>query len=149
MFTKEDVARQGTEFGALKVEPACEVEVSQFGLKAVALDPVSGKLITLAQPAIADVGQVEILLTAKQAVEAVASARRNHLHNVRAQGYFSIEDYNESQKRNAASRELAHKQEMEKDALDATHAEASAKAAAAAQPKKVPVVEERKPGPVS
>jgi hypothetical protein len=55
--------------------------------------------------------------------------RRAHLHNIRAAGFLSLDHYNEVQKQNAATRELAHKQAMERAALDETHAEASAAAA--------------------
>jgi hypothetical protein len=136
MYTKDHVASLVTELGNLKIDPPVEIESSHFGLSAHAFDPVSGQIITLAQPHRVDIGQPAILLTPKQAAEAVAALRAQHLHNVRAAGYASIHAYNEAMKRDAATAELAHKQAIERAKMDETHAEATAKAAADAQPKK-------------
>jgi hypothetical protein len=146
MYTKDDVAHLVTDFGALKIDPAVEIETGQFGLVVYAFDPVSGQVITLAQPHRADIGQPMILLTAEQASGAVAAARAQHLHNVKAAGYASLEAYNEAMKRDAAARDLARKQAAERAKMDEAHAEAAAKAAEAAAPKKEPVKE---PAPVA
>lgn len=135
MYTKDDVAQLVDELGNYKIDPAVEIESGQFGLSTHLFDPVSGQIITLAQPHRVDVGQPEILLTPMQVAAAVSSARATHVQNVRAAGFASIEAYNEAQKRAAEARALAHKQAMERAQLDETHAEATAKSAADAAPK--------------
>ena len=135
MFTKDDVKHTLDQVGTAKIDPAVETEVIQFGLAAHLFDPVSGQIITIAQPRRFDSGQSEILLTPTQAVAAVAAARVAHLHNVRAAGFAGLDDFQEKQKQASAMRELAHKQEIERLKLDETHAEATAKAAEAQHPK--------------
>jgi hypothetical protein len=141
MFKQDDVKRLVDEFGAIKLDPGVETEISQFGLSAHLFDPVSGQIITLARPHRADIGQSEIMLTAAQAAGAVASARTKHLHDVRAMGFASIEHFNDAQNRNAASRDLAAQQAAERAKLDEQHAEATAAAAAAAGPNKEAVAD--------
>jgi hypothetical protein len=135
MITRDDVKYLVDALGEFKIDPAVEIETAQFGLAAYLFDPVSAEIITLAQPRRADTGQSEILLTPMQAQQAVGSARLTHIHNIRAAGYASIEDYNTAHVRAMASRDLAHKQALARAKLDDDHAEAVSKAAAEAGPK--------------
>lgn len=146
MLTKEDVASLASAVGELKLDPAVEIETSGlFGLSAYLYDPISGQIITLAQPQRIDVGQSEILLTPLQAAAAVVAARAAHAHNIRAAGFVSTQDYSEAQKRAAASRELANKQAIERAKIDEAHAEARSAIAAEAAPKKTELVVDPEP----
>lgn len=136
MFNKDDVAHLLDALGSLNIEPAVDLDQGQFGLSAHLHDPVSGQIITLAQPHRSDVGQPEILLSPTQAAGAVASARQTHLHNIRSMGFASLDHYNEAQKQATASRALAHSQALERAKLEAEQAEAKSKAAADAAPKR-------------
>lgn len=143
MYTKDDVARLVTDFGSHKFDPGVEMgEPGCFGLCLALHDPVSGQVITLARPARTDIGQSEILLTADQVAVAVAGARANRLHAVRAAGFSTIDEAAEAHQRNMAARDLATKQAAERNALATTQAEAASKAAADAAPKKPPAADD-------
>ena len=136
MFTKDHVAALASALGALNLDPPVELtDAHSFGLGLDLFDPVSHQIITVARPQRADIGQSEILLTPAQVAQAVAGARMNRLHAVRAAGFPSIEAAVEQDKRQAEANALAAKQAEERAQLDAQHAEATAAAAAAAQPK--------------
>jgi hypothetical protein len=136
MYTKDDVARLVSELGEQKLDPALEVgEPTHFGLALDVFDPVSHEIITLARPHRRDTGQSEILLSAKQAVQAVLSARAHRLQSARNAGHHSIEAANEAAKRDADAKALASKQETERDALTEKQSEDAAKLAAESAPK--------------
>jgi hypothetical protein len=50
MHTKEDVAQLVAHIGELKIDPPVEIETSMFGLAAHLYDPITGKVMTLADP---------------------------------------------------------------------------------------------------
>lgn len=130
MFTQDDVKRLVEEVGALKIDPAVEIESTMFGLSAVLFDPQTGQVMTLAQPQRVDVGQSEVFYTPLQVLTAVQAGRNAHMHMIRAAGFFSLDAYNEAQKRAGAARDMERKQAAERAAMDEAHAEATAKAAA-------------------
>lgn len=157
MFNQDDVKRLVDEVGALKLDPAVQIESTMFGLSAVLFDPQTGQVMTLAQPQRVDVGQSEVFYTPMQVLTAVQAGRNAHMHMIRAAGFFSIEAYNEAQKRAGEARDLERKQAAERVAMDEAHAEATAKAAAeqsaatkrdepkAPAPEQRPPVEKRTP----
>lgn len=138
MFTRADVAHLIDALHETNFDPAVDIEAGQFGLAAYLFDPLSGQIITLAQPHRVDVGQPEILLSPMQAAHAVAAARQTHLLNIRAQGFTSLDHYNQVQEQATASRKLAHEQAVERAKLDEEQAEAKVKLAAEAAPKREP-----------
>jgi hypothetical protein len=136
MYTKDDVARLVSDLGEQKLEPGVEVgEPRHFGLAVDVFDPVSGEVLTIARPHRHDTGQTEILLSAKQAAQAVLQARARRLHTARAAGHHTIEAANEAAKREADAKALQSKQETERDALAEKQGEEAAKQAADAAPK--------------
>jgi hypothetical protein len=139
MHTKDDVKQLLDHIGESKIEPGVETDVSQFGLGAHLFDPISGEIITVAQPQTSG-GQPQVLLTAEQAVHAVGVARTAHLQKIRADGFASLDDFNARQAQATVARDLAHKQAMERENLAAEQSEAAAKAAADAAPKKAAAV---------
>jgi O-glycosyl hydrolase len=136
MHTKEDVAQLIAHLGELKIEPPVETEISMFGLAAHLHDPVTGQMMTLAQPLNVASGHAEVLLTAQQAAAAVVASRAHHLQTIRGLGYANLEAWHEGQKRKAVARDLAHKQELERTKLETEQSEAVAKAAAENDPNK-------------
>jgi hypothetical protein len=136
MYRKEAVATLAGALSELALDPPIEIGTPDcFGLALDLYDPLSGQVITVARPARSDIGQGEVLLTPQAAVQAITSARMTRVHQVRAQGFASIEAAEEDAKRRAEAADLAYRQAQERAKLDAEHAEATAKLAAESQPK--------------
>lgn len=136
MYHKDHVAALASALGEYKIDPPVELGTPDaFGLGLELFDPVSGQIITVARPARTDLSQSEILLTPMQVAQAVTSARMNRLHQVRAAGFASLQAADEAAQRNVEAMLLADKQAAERAALAEQHAEATAAAALAAQPK--------------
>jgi hypothetical protein len=136
MHTKEDVAQLIAHLGELKIDPPVEIETTKFGLAAHLHDPVTGQMMTLAEPHNIGSGHAEVLLTPQQAAAAVVASRLHHLQTIRGLGYANLEAWHEGQKRKAVARDLAHKQELERTKLETEQSEAVAKAAAENDPNK-------------
>jgi hypothetical protein len=130
MYTKEHVTATAERITALNIERGVEMGTPDaFGLGLDLLDPVSGQIITVFRPQRSDIGQSEIALTAPQVAQAVAAARANRLHAVRAAGFASLEEADAAAKRDQEAAALAAKHADELHELQTTQAEATAKAA--------------------